>query len=84
MHPSVCALRRIQLPLQGSLSKRQSPAKPPLQGEVPSQAAEGCGAWPCQYPSGQRKTSGGRKRPPYNVRQAGSTAGDDKPPRAPA
>ena len=29
-------LRRLrrQLPLQGSLSKRQPPAKPPLQGEV--------------------------------------------------
>ena len=47
MHPSVCCRR--QLPLQGSLSKRQSPAKPPLQGEVPPQAAEGCGAWPYQY-----------------------------------
>ena len=52
MHPSVCALRRIQLPLQGSLPKRRSPAKPPLQGEVPPQAAEGCGAWPYQYPFG--------------------------------
>ena len=52
MHPSVCALRRIQLPLQGSRSKWQLPIKPPLQGEVPPQAAEGCGAWPYQYPSG--------------------------------
>ena len=56
MHPSGCALRRIQLPLQGSLSKRQSPAKPPLQGEVPPQAAEGCGAWPYQYLSGPTQT----------------------------
>ena len=30
MHPSGCALRRIQLPLQGSLFKRQLPIKPPL------------------------------------------------------
>ena len=52
MHPSVCALRRIQLPLQWSRSKWQLPIKPPLQGEVPPQAAEGCGAWPCHYPSG--------------------------------
>ena len=71
---------RLCSPLQGSLSKRQSPAKPPLQGEVPPQAAEGCGACPHQYPSGRRKPSGGRERPPYNVRQACSTAGDDKPP----
>ena len=28
------------------------PQKPPLQGEVPPQAAEGCGAWPCHYPFG--------------------------------
>ncbi len=52
MHPSVCALRRIQLPLQGSLSSGSRPAKPLLQGEVPPQAAEGCGAWPCHYPFG--------------------------------
>ena len=31
---------------------QQLPIKPPLQGEVPPQAAEGCGAWPYQYPSG--------------------------------
>ena len=30
VHPSGCALRRIQLPLQGSLFKRQLPIKPPL------------------------------------------------------
>ena len=43
---------RLLSPLQGSRSKRQLPIKPPLQGEVPPQAAEGCGAWPCHYPSG--------------------------------
>ena len=31
---------------------QQFPRKPPLQGEVPPQAAEGCGAWPYQYPFG--------------------------------
>ena len=31
---------------------QQLPIKPPLQGEVPPQAAEGCGAWPYQYPFG--------------------------------
>ena len=67
---------------------RQSPAKPPLQGEVPPQAAEGCGALPCPaLPISFRAgadLSGGRERPPYKVRQVCSTAGDDKPPRASA
>ena len=35
---------------------QQLPIKPPLQGEVPPQAAEGCGAWPYQYPSGPTQT----------------------------
>ena len=43
---------RLRSPLQGSRSKWQLPIKPPLQGEVPPQAAEGCGAWPCHYPFG--------------------------------
>ena len=51
MHPSVCAFRRIQLPLQGSLFVRCRPRKPPLQGEVSPQATEGCRTWPCKYPS---------------------------------
>ena len=42
---------------------------------------EGCGALPCQYPSGPAQTfpAGVNARP---IRQACSTAGDDKPPRA--
>ena len=35
---------------------QQLPIKPPLQGEVPPQAAEGCGAWPYQYPSRTAQT----------------------------
>ena len=51
--------RSTPQPLTGEPFKRQRPAKPPLQGEVPPQAAEGCGAWPCHYPFGppQRKNS---------------------------
>ena len=44
--------RSTPQPLTGEPFKRQRPAKPPLQGEVPPQAAEGCGAWPCHYPFG--------------------------------
>ena len=43
---------RLRSPLQGSLSSGSAPQSPPLQGEVPPQAAEGCGAWPCHYPFG--------------------------------
>ena len=43
---------------------QQLPIKPPLQGEVPPQAAEGCGAWP-------------RLCPPRLGRCAAAFAGDD-------
>ena len=52
MHPSVCAFRRIHLPLQGRLWRGLPPIKPLLQGEVSPQATEGCGTLPCEYPSG--------------------------------
>ena len=51
-------------------------AKPPLQGEVPPQAAEGCGTLPCLYlhgaavPASSRKPFGRR----YAVRRAKSPA----------
>ena len=52
MHPSVCTLRRIHLPLQGRLYKRLSPKRLPCKGSCRRPPTEGCGALPCQYPSG--------------------------------
>ena len=78
---------RRQLPLQGSLPMRQLPIKPPLQGEVDAPHGADGGvrrlALPISFRAGAN-LSGGRERPPCKVRQACSTAGDDKPPRAPA
>ena len=66
---------------------RQLPIKPPLQGEVDApQGADGGVRRPA-LPNPSRAgadLSGGREHPPYKVRQACSTAGDDKPPRASA
>ena len=42
MHPSVCALRRIHLPLQGRLLGGLPLWKAPLQGELSPQVTEGC------------------------------------------
>ena len=53
---------------------QQLPIKPPLQGEVPPQAAEGCGAWPCKYPSG----------PPRSLRSTYYTLGSGGRPVADA
>ena len=52
MHPSVCALRRIHLPLQGRLCKRFSPKRLPCKGSCRRQPTEGCCALSCRYPSG--------------------------------
>ena len=53
MHPSVCALRRIHLPLQGRLwGTAAYKASPARGGGIASAMAEGCGALPCEYPSG--------------------------------
>ena len=66
---------------------RQLPIKPPLQGEVDAPHGADGGvrrpALPISFRAGA-DLSGGRERPPYNVRQAGSITGYDKPPRAPA
>ena len=42
MHPSVCGIRRIHLPLQGRLCRRLPLKKAPLQGELSPQVTEGC------------------------------------------
>ena len=41
-------------PASGRPLPRRKPPKPPLQGEVPPQAAEGCRTSPHQYPSGSQ------------------------------
>ena len=57
MHPSVCALRRIHLPLQGRLSNSCPPKVSPVKGGgIASVMTEGCGAWPRQYPSRSPQT----------------------------
>ena len=60
-------------------------AKPPLQGEADAPHGADGGvrrpALPISFRAGA-DLSGGRERPPCKVRQACSTAGDDKPPRA--
>ena len=43
MHPFVCALRRIHLPLQGRLYREPAARKAPLQGAAESSAA--CGGY---------------------------------------
>ena len=43
-------------PASGRPLPRRKPPKPPLQGEVPPQAAEGCRTSPCQYPPGSPHT----------------------------
>ena len=43
------------IPASAPLPRRRPP-KPPLQGEVPPQAAEGCRTAPCQYPPGSPHT----------------------------
>ena len=81
MHPSVCCRR--QLPLQGSLPSGGHPQSLPCKGRCRRRRRRGARlALPVSFRPAQ--TSGGRKRPPYNVRQAGSITGYDKPPHAPA
>ena len=53
--PATYLRRRIRQPAAAPSSRRKPP-KPPLQGEVPPQAAEGCRTSPCQYPSGPPHT----------------------------
>ena len=56
MHPSVCAFRRIHLPLQGRLWGSCRSERLPCKGSCRRQPTEGCGAWPRQYPSGSPQT----------------------------
>ena len=57
MHPSVCAFRRIHLPLQGRLCKRLPPKRLPCKGSCRRQPTEGCRTLPGKYPSGLPQTS---------------------------
>ena len=82
-------LRRLcrQLPLQESLFGGICLQSLPCKGRWMRRKAqtEGCGALPCQYPSGLAQAPpGGRERPPYNTGHTGGTAGDDKPPQGAA
>ena len=52
MHPSVCAFRRIQLPLQGSLSGDRHPKSLPCKGRCRRRRRGGCRTWPCKCPAG--------------------------------
>ena len=54
MHPSVCGIRRIHLPLQGRLCRRLSLGRLPCKGSCHRQVTEGCGALPGKCPSGPR------------------------------
>ena len=49
--PHSAANRRLR---RFTICPRRKPPKPPLQGEVPPQAAEGCRTSPRQYPSGSQ------------------------------
>ena len=79
MHPSVIA-GAMPAPLIGEPLGGLPLAKSPLQGEVPPQAAEGCGTLPRLYPHGSavpapsRKVSGLR----YAARRAKSPALQNK------
>ena len=53
-HSAKSPLRRSIRQPAAAPSLRRKPPKPPLQGEVPPQAAEGCRTPPRQYPSGSR------------------------------
>ena len=55
---TICPRRTLPpfpaIPASAAPLPRRRPPKPPLQGEVPPQAAEGCRTSPHQYPSGSQ------------------------------
>ena len=67
MHPSVCALRRIHLPLQGRLWGDRHPEGSPGRGAGGVSRLRGAVPCPANTLPGRRKAPGGRERPPYNV-----------------
>ena len=56
----------------------------PCKGRCRRRRRRGTAPCPANILPADTNLSGGRERPPYKVRQACSTAGDDKPPRASA
>ena len=68
MHPSVCALRRIHLPLQGRLWGDRHPEGSPVRGAVGVSRLRGAAPCLANTLPGRRKAPGGRERPPYNAR----------------
>ena len=75
MHPSVTF--GDTSPCRGGFIKCLPPGRLPCKGSWRRQPTEGCGALPCQYPSGLAPP-GGRERPPYNARQTGGGTGNSR------
>ncbi len=75
MHPSVTF--GDTSPCRGGFIKSLPPGRLPCKGSWRRQPTEGCGALPCQYPSGLAPP-GGRSRPPYIARQMGGITGDGR------
>ena len=67
-------------PCRGGFANGFRPKASPVRGGgIASAMTEGCGALPCQYPSGPPQAPpGGRERPPYNARQTGGISGDGR------
>ena len=82
MHPSVGFASSS--PCRGAFPNDSHPQSLPCKGRCRRRRRRGAAPGPTNILPGRRKASGGRKRPPYNVRQAGSITGYDKPPHAPA
>ena len=71
-------------PCRGAFPNGSHPQSLPCKGRCRHRRRRGAAPGPTNIFPADANLSGGRKRPPYNVRQVCSTAGYDKPPHTPA
>ena len=76
MHPFICALRRIHLPLQGRLWENCRPEGSPVRGAGGVSRLRGAAPGLANTLPGSADPPGGRERPPYNAGQTGGGAGN--------